>query len=117
MRKYYSDFNEEYERGYEDGRRAGLRSLDESSSVKAYYTIFANTNPEDEKLYFVYKTLKSLEKDLDGFVEQGFDINGYIIKITSGIEMSDLKSPEDNRYSLKKPKFFNELEYQIIRKY
>lgn len=33
MRKYYDDFNEDYERGYKDGRREALRRLDESKDV------------------------------------------------------------------------------------
>lgn len=32
MRRYEEDFNEEYERGYEDGRRAVLAELDEADS-------------------------------------------------------------------------------------
>lgn len=32
MRRYYDDVNEEYERGYEAGRRAAMRNLDESDN-------------------------------------------------------------------------------------
>lgn len=32
MRKYYNEFNEEYERGYRAGRREALRRLDESDN-------------------------------------------------------------------------------------
>lgn len=41
MRKYYNDFNEEYERGYEAGRRAAMRNLDESYDLDKFEK-FAN---------------------------------------------------------------------------
>ena len=64
MRKYYNDVNEDYELGYEDGRRDALRELNEESTVFSFITI-------DSKAFA--KALKPLIKGEFHILAQGGD--------------------------------------------
>ena len=61
MRRYEEDFNEEYEKGFRDGRRDALRELNESS-------------------------LQGLDKYKTNKVKIGWGINRYEIKVEEGYE-------------------------------
>ena len=82
MRKYYDDFNEEYERGYRAGRREALR-LDESKSsdediivalkgFRYFYQQFVAFLPELKQRFGFIKNsipseIKSMKNSLDDY--------------------------------------------------
>lgn len=63
MRRYYDDFNEEYERGYEAGRREALRELDEETENEETKT----------KMSKLFKIIKSKVEELNkGNIDRGY---------------------------------------------
>ena len=108
----YRNFNEDYELGYEKGRKDALRRLNESKDLICY-TVCGNQN-----VIFVFKTIESLKEVIDDFKRQGFNFRGYIVGITSGIKSSELLPPDsDNKCKLRRIKGFDELEYEIIERF
>ena len=90
MRKHYNDFNEDYELGYEKGRRDALREINESENVK----------DEMERIVKAAKKLGLKQKEIlyKGKYTSAFELYPlYVIIIKDEDEVSE----EHIRYAIK----------------
>ena len=76
MRKYYDDFNEEYERGFRDGRRESLRESSNSSKLDSLLSRINDIKTsgtgdyiKDYNLKIVYDD-SSFSKEVDSFLNK-----------------------------------------------
>ena len=103
MRKYEEDFNEEYQRGYEDGRRAVLDELDESDSG------FNEVKQQIAKL--ARKQKFSIKNNYKGLIRGGIGtlITGFYFDLMFNEEVYvvDIPSHEDANIDI----LVNEVEF------